>query len=171
MEDLAAVVLRDVRAPARDTVARAVSHRKMLEQWCALVFEGELLEVESRVAAGGWKALPSTADVVAAAVRRIERGYLRRFRPGVSLHQAMTGALAEESGVLELLLRAGMNPNSDSMTDLPPAHVAASLPTSEVLQFLVQSGARLDAKDRLGRTVYQAPQSDQVRAWLNSGRE
>lgn len=143
----------------------------MLEQWCALVFESELLEVESRVAAGGWKALPSTSDVVAAAVRRIERGYVRRFRPGVSLHDAVTGALADESGLLELLLRAGMNPNSDSMTDLPPVHVAASLPTSEVLQLLVRSGARLDAKDRLGRTVFQAPQSEQVRAWLNARRQ
>jgi hypothetical protein len=144
---------------------------RSLEQWCELIFEGKAPEVRAQVSAGDWRSLSATGDLVSAAVRRIERGYMRRFKPGVPLADAVSGALAAELPILELVLREGMDPNSDCLCDLPAVHVAASLPTSVVLEILVGAGARLNAKDRLGRTVAAAPHSDQVQDWLLRRRE
>lgn len=106
-----------------------------------------------------------SADVLSAAIRGIHSKVLRVLKP-VPDRDAVDAVVRKGLPLLRLLLDSGADPDSLAVGDLPPVHVATQLPTTLVLELLLEHGADMERLSGMGKAARDYAHYPFVKEWF-----
>lgn len=131
------------------------------------VFSGDLEWLRARVRERSdyVRTYAGSVDLLCAAVGYVQGRVFSVLSVPVD-RAAVDRAVLEALPIVQWLLDEGADPNGVPSDGVPPVVRAACLPTTRILEALVGHGARLDARDRLGRDARRFANDPVVSAWL-----